>query len=612
MTQLQQKNVPGQSIYEELQAAKNVALSFNAAFKYYSLYPAGHSFSSNYLTRFKSDLDEFLAEHKNLRLDISRNSFFYKGETLFVGRPEETNPAYLLSRDNILFLAFTKNIEAAEISNLLDIFKRHRNPLEDVDGDIATTLWHQNFAHIHYEAADIFAMEAIQFDLSMFKVAPGQRSSGEYPDVNGTTGQNRYGQTEGGTGVPGANQSGHGRIQVDASSNGHAHYSQDGGGIAGAASSLLLLQTNRNLTELDPEEQRWLDGLILHEESRDFTTDVIDILLITLAVESNELDFAAILEFLEFEFFDAMVKEDFSIGLKICKNVFNISEVIKVKKPWTITLVNLFFEALSREERFVEMSWLANYSEVASNPKKNLGLLEILNFLPVEITPVLGMLAAQVPGDNIHLRHKIIDSIAAKAKKDPRPLCSLVEGAGEETILLLLPVVEQLENDYAAQVYMRMIHHPSSAIRKIGMDGFFQTNKHPKTDEIVHLLQDPDKQLRERMLSYVEQLNTLLREDLLLSFLGQDSSTVEDDMYIMHCYRLLSGCLSSGSVEFLRHVLLESNLKSMFNNTRKAHKTGAVYVLRTLGTKEAMQILEKGAESMRPDIRQICKKALEI
>ena len=40
---------------------------------------------------------------------------------------------------------------------------------------------------------------------------------------------------------------------------------------------------------------------------------MIDILLITLAVEEKDSDFIAILEFLEAEFFDAMLQEEFPL-----------------------------------------------------------------------------------------------------------------------------------------------------------------------------------------------------------------------------------------------------------------------------------------------------------
>ena len=181
-TTAQNQNSTTQVHGSEWEAAEEVARSFNSAFKYFSLYPEGHSFSESYLDKFKTELTFFLTQYKSIRLDTSKSSYSYKGEQIYQGKTEDSNPAYLLSRDRILFIEFTKNITDHELSLLLNILKQHRNPLDNEDSDIATSLWHHKFDHVNYEAADIFAMEAIQFELSMFKAAPGT-GTGDGEDV---------------------------------------------------------------------------------------------------------------------------------------------------------------------------------------------------------------------------------------------------------------------------------------------------------------------------------------------------------------------------------------------------------------------------------------------
>ena len=597
---------PTRNPAEKLQAVQKVVSAFVSAFKYYSLYPEGHTFSSNYLFRFKSELDEFLAEQKSLRLEISRNNFFYRDEPVTAGTADENNPAFLLSRDRILLLEFIKNIPLAEITLFLDILKRHRNPMEIEDGDIATTLWHNRFDHIHYEAADIFAMEAIQFDLSMFRSAPGLEPSGGRGNSEGDAAGQAPGFPEGEGGAQGAG----GRITPGSPPGGYAHYSRPGGDAGGPPSSILFLQTNKGLGELEPEEQKQLERQVMQEEVRSYSTDVIDILLITLAVEENSFDFAAVLEFLEAEYFDAMQKEEFSLAFKIVRNVMNIHEAIKVKKPWSSALVDLFCSALTREDRYITMEWQKEYRRLAADPEKNEILLKTLESLPADIVLVLGKLLAQVPADRFDLRCKIVDSIADKVNGNSHPLCRLVAESDEDTNRLLLLVAEQLQNEDAAPVYLAMTRHPAPQVRKAGMDGFFRTCSAPQASQIAHLMEEPDCQLRDRVLAYVNQLDSRVREEVLVSFLDRDSASVDDELYILNCYRLLAGCCTGRSVEFLGKVLLESDLRSMFSHLRKAHRTGAAYVLKTVGTKDAMIVLGKGAESIWPDVRQICRRAL--
>lgn len=586
---------PARNPAEELKEVQKVVTAFVSAFKYYSLYPEGHTFSNNYLFRFKSELDEFLAEQKSLRLEIGKNNFFYRDEPVIAGTADENNPAFLLSRDRILLLEFIRNIPLAEITLFLDILKRHRNPMEIEDGDIATTLWHNRFDHIHYEAADIFAMEAIQFDLSMFRSAPG-------PEPSGGRGN--------GEGDAAGQQGASGRITPGSTPGGYAHYSRPGVDAGGPSSSMLFLQPNKGLVELEPEEQKQLERQVKQEELRSYRSDVIDILLITLAVEENSFDFAAVLEFLEVEYFDAMQKEEFSLAFKIARNVMNIHEAIKVKKPWSSALVDLFCSALSQEDRYMAMEWQKEYRRLVADSENNEILLKTLESLPADIVLVLGKLLAQVPADRFDLRCKIVDSIADKVNGNSHPLCRLVAESDEDTNLLLLLVAEQLQNEDAAPVYLAMTRHPVPLVRKAGMDGFFRTCRAPQASQIAHLMEEPDCQLRDRMLTYVNQLDSRVREEVLVSFLDGASASVDDELYILSCYRLLASCCTGRSVEFLGKVLLESDLRSMFSHLRKAHRTGAAYVLKTVGTKDAMVVLGKGAESIWPDVRQICRKAL--
>ncbi len=606
MTASQQKNSADQARSGEFKTVEKIAVSFTAAFKYFSLYPEGHAFSRNYLEKFKTELDEFLERHGRLRLDIEKNSYFYKGTVVFQGTAEENNPAYLLSRDRILFLEFVRNIEMSEISLLLDVFKRHRNPTDNQDGDIATTLWHYRFGHIHYEAADIFAMEAIEFNLAMFKAAPGPGGGNGGDGGAGSIGP------AGESGPGGPDGGPREQVQVDAPAGGNAHFSQMRSAGAEAPSSLQMLALNRDLSELDQDEQQLLDLMIQQQENKDVTPDAVDILLITLAVEQNELDFTAILDFLEFEFFDSMTRENFALAFKICKNVINISEAVKAGKPWVEALVNIFLSSLAREERYGEMAWCNDYGRIAAAPDRNVQLLNTLDLLPPEIVLTLGTIITQVPADNIHLLHRVINIIAAKSNNNPGPLCQLVEKSDEQAALLLLTVTEQMEDNRAARVFLKMIRHPAASIRKAGMDGLFKTSTSIKPDEILHLLQDPDKSVRNRILSYVEQLEAHVREELLISFLHQGGRQIDDELFILNCYRLLGNSLSPAGRNFLKTTLMESDLKSMFSHISKAHKTGAAFALRSIGTKDAMKILRRGAESMRPDIRQVCKKALGL
>ena len=590
----------------ELLVAKDVIVSFNSAYKYYSLYPEGHSYSQNYLAKLKKELDNFLHEYKKLRIDVQKNDFFYKGESIFAGHADEHSAAYLLTRDRILFIEFTEHVELIEITTLFDIFNAHRNPLEETDGDIATTLWHFKFKHIHYEAADIFAMEAIDFELSMFKAAPGAGEEGSEGDGSNASAGYGHGHDPVGS---------HDTVHQQTTPSPH-HGAGTSSGSENAydqpLKNLLMLAKESDLSVLNPEEQHILQSYIDEEEVKNNAHDVIDILLIVLSIESNEIDFATILEFLEFEFFDAMMREDYFLAYKICKNVNNICQAVRAKKAWTVPLVNLFFTAISKEERFHELPFITHYNDHLSDPEILKYIWPILELLSAEIMFTLATLTALTPIENLHLRNKIIEIIGNKARQDPVSFANLLEQSGEETNVLLFPVINKLADKDANRVYLKMTLHPSPEVRRIGIDGFFQTPRSAKTNELHHLLRDNNRQLRERVLTYLAQTEISFREELLIAYLGADGRTTDDEDYVMHCYKLLSRSPSPESIDFLREVLLESKLTSIISSIDHIHKTCAACALKSFGTKEGKEILCKGAESMRPDVRNACRKVLEL
>jgi hypothetical protein len=571
---LSQKTPPSENITKkELLAAKNSTQSFCSAFKNYFLYPPGHAYSKNSLIKLKNDLDIFLHEFETLRLDVKRNGFYYKGEHVFSGDSVDSNPAYLLTRDTILFLEFSAGIELDEITLLFDILDKHRKPAEEVDGDIATSLWHFSFKHIDYEAADIFALEAIEFEFSMFQAVPEQKDNNNKTHVN------------------------------DVSTNDQEHPEPN-------PANLLEIANSVDLSRLSREEQEALQSMIIQEENREISADVIDILLILLTLESDKIEFSTLLDFIEFEYFAALKKTNFHLAFKICKNVHNIIKVIEPKKPWAVPLVNLFFSALAKEDRLASLQWIEDYNGYIS-PEKIKYIFPVFKLLPPEIIFTLSQLAARTPIDYLSTRNKIIEVISSKAKHAPQLFSTLLANVDEKTTLILLPVIEEMPDGVATSIYLTMTKHPSPTVRRIGLDGYLKKTNLSGTGELLHLLSDDDAQVKNRMVDYLEQIGGRSAEKLLITFLGKEGASMEDDYHILHCYKVLSECLSEKSVSFLREILLESKLSKIFSNMNTIHKHGAAFALKNFGTEEAMEILNTGAQSARPDVRKVCQKYLE-
>jgi hypothetical protein len=581
----------------ELQAAKKAVHSFVSAFRAYTLYPVEHSSSRKNVTKLQEDLEVFLRDYPSLRLDTARNNFYYKGEVLLEGTAEESNPAYLLTRDGLEYLEFERGLTLPETSALLCLLNRNRNPFEEPEGDIITSLWQGNFAHIRYQEMDIFALESFHFDLATFKMTPNQAAATTPPPAPGQP----------------ASQLGQ---EVDSES---PHPSPAGPPEPSSLETRNIFLSGRDaaLLAITPEERATLAAQVQEEELKDFTSDIIDVLLIILVVQKSKVNFVHTLEFLEYQFFETLNKGDFHLSYKLLNNIRLIRDQFKDRKTeqnvWTPALLDSFILALSGEEKFAPLSWIKNAGALRQHNPYLAQLLQVLRLLTPEIIMTLGPLAGRIPIENLNVRNEILEIIASKARQEPERLATLLAGSGEEVNLLLAPVVAGLNLMDAARIYLQMTRHPSPEVRKIGLDNYIQSAATPDFSELFHLLGDEDVRVRERITAYLLQGGPDRAEVLLIRFLEQTKqSDLQDQKPVFECYRTLASFHANSSLPFLEKTLLESRLADMFSNSNCVHIKGAALALRSIGTNEALAILKKGGQSMRPDVRLACQHVLKL
>lgn len=576
----------------ELQKAKKAVQSFVSAFRVSTLYPAEHASSRKNVAKLQEDLEAFLQDYPTLRLDTARNTFYYKGAVLYDGPAEENNPAYLLTRDGLEYLEFCRGLTHPETSVLLDLLNRNRNPFEEPEGDIVTSLWQENFAHINYQEMDIFALESFQFDLSTFKMAPEKAA----------------GTTQAPPSVFPASQTGQetGPETADLPADSQA--------ASAAQDTLDVLPPAQGMTlvTITPEEKAALAAQVQEQEQKNFTSDILDVLLIILVVQKNKANFLHALEFLEYQFFETLDKGDFHLTFKLLNNIQLIRNQFKEQKTWIPSLLDNFLVALSAAEKFAQLSWVKNEKALRQHTPYLPQLWQVLRLLNPEIIMTLGPLAGRIPIENLHVRNELLGIIESKAGQEPERLCTLLANSDEQVNLLLAPLVAGLMRVDAARISLQMTRHGSAEVRKTGLDSYMRTAAKPDFNDLYHLLGDEDARVRERILSYLFHAGPEAAGSLLIRFLDEvKTNTAQDHKHVFELYRALAACRASSALPFLERTLLESKLTGMFSNSSTVHIKGAALALRTIGSDEALAILKKGGQSMRPDVRLACQHVLK-
>ena len=567
----------------ELKEVFAFALAFAGAVKNYSLYPPEHAIARKHLLHFNRQLSSFLEHFGSLRLDVNKNTLRYSGEIVYQGVDEESDIAYLLGRDGIEYLEFLPGIEIGEIQSLLQIINQHRILDEENDGDIATALWEQDYPHIRYKSVDILALDAPVINFSSFRVAPPPADS-DQEDLTVAAEGDSSGKEDGVDFVP----------------------EQE----AETAPSIALTITAKgnDLWQLSPLERYELEKMVEEAERLDNTDNVIDILLILIALQNDQEDFRATLDFLEDRFLYACTIYRFDAALKVLSNLDRLRASFAHKKTWALPLFDGFRKTIARQESLRFIGRLLTDPENKVSPQQLEYLWRLLCRMDPRILRTLGPLLPDLPSPKT--RQALGNVIVHHAQHAPVVLAETVSSFGEELCLRLLPVIRKMPVADGNQVFRVMLDHASDAVR---MRAFGILDQRGALDPLLlgERLHDSRPEIRERALALLARRRNPAHEKQLLSYLDKGDVSRYGKEYLLSCYQALGRCGSRISVAFLKKILQGGSLGGRFSREGLHHKQGAALALRALHLPEADKILEDGAQDIFPDIRLACKKALE-
>jgi len=567
----------------ELKEVFSFALTFAGAVKNYSLYPPEHTIARKHLLQFSSQLSAFLENFGPLRLDVEKTTLRYGGEIVYQGVHEESDIAYLLSRDGIQYLEFLPAVELWELQSLLQIINQHRILDEENDGDIATALWEQDYPHIRYKSVDILALEAPVINFSSFQVAPPPASPQDEELVD--------------SGEEGGDQQEDGVDFIP---------EEEAESVPSIA--LTITAKGSDLWQLTPLERYELDKMVAEAEQLDNTDNVIDILLILLALQNDREDFAATLDFLQDRFLYACTVYRFDAALKVLNNLGRLRKSFARKKPWALPLFDIFRKTVSRQESIRSITQLLTETENHVSPTQ----LEYLWRLLCRMHPlVLQTLGPLLPRLSLpKMRQALGNVIVYHAQQAPGMLAETVLLFGEDLCLRLLPVIRKMPVKDGNEVFRIMLEHESDAVR---LRAFGILDQRGVLDPALlgERLHDPVAEIRERVLALLARRRNPSHEKQLLFYLGQEKCTTYGREYLLQCYQALGRCGSRISLAYLKKNLFGGSLGKRFNKEALYHKQGAALALRNLQLPEADKLLKDGAQDIFPDIRLACKKALE-
>jgi hypothetical protein len=554
MNQSQSTSIGGTPT-EELQAVKEMVSSFVVALRVSALYPEDHSVLEKPYGRMWNLMEACLGEMGSLKLNVEKDKLIFSEQVVHQGALEEGDLAFVLFRDGIRWLEFLPGFQYCELVEFIKLLNRYRCISEQPDGDLVTALWEVQLPHLRYEAIDILWEADPNGDASMFDDAE-QNAKGYCYSLGHDTA----------------------RIRADTGSR----------SAVGPA------------VELSQREEAILKKWVRDAETESYAEDALNVLMETVQAQKKDVDSSAIFDYVEEEFGDALIRGDFSFAYEILKRINKIGKIHAKDKTWLSPYVKHFLFSCSSPQN---LSALQNqWEKVEANLEEVKGMLLLLPPVAIE---TLGPMSIQAP--SFKIQRMIVDVLKSLASQDLHPLENLLTEPDDELVRRMVYVLSQLDGERPARALLKMVHHPSEAVRKEALKGLLVRGPQVRK-RLYSLIDNGNDVIRHTILEYLGWRKDEEVEDFLLNYLRRRKFRRKERHTMLGCYRALGRCGSDRSVAFLKQSLLSQSLVPFFSKTRRQ---AAAIALSSLGTDAAYQTLEKASRGISPTVRLAVKKARE-
>jgi len=555
---------------EELDAVRNCMVVFAIAAKNYPLYPKDHAITENLLIRFKNSLANFFKISPILKLNIEKERILFKAVEVYHSSEREDPLVTPFFRDGIIWIEFKEGVQNTELSSLLQSLNDYRILKVESEGDLVTSLWKQELPHINYEAIEIYWEIEPKLDFSQYNVSAAPNEEAPDPLSSGGSGPGQ-GQQDGVEDV---------RDQ--------------------SAISIASAEEVEELTQITSEEKENVQQMIIEDEKRNHTEDILDVLLILLEDEKESEPFGSILEILTQEFETILNHGEFHLAFKLLDHLIKLARLKPAQKPWQVPVLDKFFETVSKPEFLFGLN--VHVPKLKSEDTSQLKILrQVLTMMRPKVVLTLGPLLSNVLSSEV--RRILMEVIVILSKKDMNPLDELLKFPDEKRSQQFVVILGHLNNEQSHKKLLSLARHPSFRVRRDALKQLLKSNGKVQ-QSFFFMIEDPSDSIRLEVLNLLAAERDRGSESLLLKYLSEKAYTLFDRDHIMTCYKTLGRCGSLRSLAYLKEALQGRPWTDIFNPSQDFHRLGAALALAELDLPETDEILQKAARSFFPQIKR--------
>ncbi|MCF6186107.1 MAG: hypothetical protein L3J49_01310, partial [Desulfobulbaceae bacterium] len=424
----------------DLRTVSTLTQLLAGAIKHHTLYPEDHSIARQHIGKIHETFSLFFKNHKTLHIDIGKNALLYDGDVVFQGKPDENDIAFLLGRDGVEWMEFSRDIEQWEIQALLRIINNNRRSYAENDGNISNALWEMDFPHIEYKTLDLMAMDLPFLDLASFRVAPAGP---------GTVAE-EY------TAEPAADTTAEGKSYREADDFDTVEEENEETGIA-------LTTPGNALWSLSILEEHQLKTMVEQEENREHTESTIGILFILLLTQNDRQEAAETLAFLQDRFLYCLQHRQITYALQIILTLTKIEAAERKRRQWICPLILDLISTVSRPESLRDLESFFSTPEKSVPERELKALWTLLRLLPPDILKTLAPLSQTI--DLQCFGVSFLGLFEHFAAIDSPSLAAVVPETHKDICLGLFPFILKVRTNQAIPILTAMALHSSPQVR---------------------------------------------------------------------------------------------------------------------------------------------------
>jgi HEAT repeat protein len=566
-------SIEGVETDEELLLARDLTSAFIKTIKTYRFYPADNPNVKGFREQLVKKMQFFLNKFQSFALQIGEYDMSFKGRILYENRDIKASLAFLLYKDGLRELRFSKGVEEWEVHGLVDLIKRTDN-INQLEDDLVTLIWEKDFPHISYLATDEFLEETpviVPENIDQFRKHLVFKPVAHHVEVDPLEGE--------------AGQ------EVDINEF-----------LARAVQDPPFNPSNRSVYFLTPDEVEGLRKEVETEVDPTFVFNITDIIFEILAIEKEREAFQDAANILG-KVLDALLTlGEFRKAGDLLKRIYFILKIYDLK-DWQIEIIRQLIESAGDDLRIERIGRVLEREEGIRLEEMSayLNLLQRNSIKP--LVKLLGELK------NSKTRRVICDSLSEIGKNAIELFVPFIADRRWFLVRNITYILGRIGQEQALPYIQKAFNHDDVRVRREAIQAFGIIGGSKAVELLASALSDEDVRIRSMAAINLGKVGKTAGLIPLLEAVQSKEIQRKESAEIKSFFNAIGMVGSNEAIPVLQQILERKSW--LGRGTTDEMRLGAANALAMIGSSESKAILETGKDSKDAGVRTACLRALK-